>query len=272
MRVVTAAPGDRLTGVVGSAWFLEDESPPPRERILPMASVEVVLNLAGPYRVLSPETTIGDVFSTGLRRATVLIENPVPLRHVAVQLPVHGGSRIGLRPTAGVAVVPGELGRMLTRLRERLRRDVAHDANPEQLLATTLAALEELVQPPTVSWRRVERTVDALSHEPELPISGRARLLGVSHKTLIADFATHVGMTPKRLAQLIRVQSLLSRLPTSGPVPEWTELVADSPYVDQSHFIRSFRQMVGLSPRAYRDLLASSGPRDPFFLGTPADG
>ena len=248
MRIVPATPGPRLDGVVTSLWFLDGQAPP-RERILPMASVQVILTMSAPYRLLGPAAQqVPLVFTTGLRRQTVTVANPPRLRHVGVALTLHGGSRIGLPPGEDVTGVAGALGERLAALRRDLVGMLDGGGSPQRLLAATAAVLESELRPASAGWRRTDAALRALEGDASQRISELARALGVSHKTLIEDFRAHVGATPKRVAQLLRVQGLLSRLPASGPQPDWTSVVADSPYADQSHFIRTFRAATGYTP------------------------
>ncbi len=61
-------------------------------------------------------------------------------------------------------------------------------------------------------------------------------------------FRRAVGTTPKHFASIVRLQAVLKAHASCGSL---TELAYRSGYFDQSHFIRDFRTMTGLSPRAF---------------------
>lgn len=227
-------PGPTLKGVVRALWYLRMERVHETEQILPLPSVEVIVNLGEPYRLLDSEgagaaAPVGAVFTTGLRRGPVRIGNPPLIEHVAIQLPVDGPARFGLAPGPGVAAVTGRLGDALAEVR-------SSGGTPEELLTRTVVALEQCLLPESPAQRRVRAALELLTAEPTRPVGTVAAEVGVSHQRLIADFHRYVGRPPKWVAQLLLVHRLLDRVPGTGPVPTWTELVADSPYADQSHF------------------------------------
>lgn len=261
--------GPALAGAVDALWHLRMERRHTTEQILPLPSVEVIVVLGAPYRLLETDGTrveqeVPPVFTTGLRRGPVRIANPPVIEHLAVRLPVHGPARFGVPPAAGVSDVPGPLGQALQELRVRA---LTEQPDREVLLSRAARTLEDCLLPETPAQGLVRRAVELLRAEPTRPVGGVAAELGVSHQRLIAHFHRYVGRPPKWVARLFLVHRFLDRVPGEGPVPSWTELVADSPYADQSHFIRSFTRMTGLSPRAFLAARARSLYGDTRFLG-----
>ena len=77
--------------------------------------------------------------------------------------------------------------------------------------------------------------------------------LDVSPRQIARMFQRHVGMTPKRFARIRRLQRVL-RSAHADPGQDWVVLAAEHGYADQSHLIRDFRDLTGLTPSAYRRL------------------
>jgi AraC-like DNA-binding protein len=107
-----------------------------------------------------------------------------------------------------------------------------------------------------------------------LALGPLASEIDCSHRTLIAQFRTCIGGTPKATGRLLRfsraVRSLdaLSRNRRGGPASkpyieagarrdlpalavDWADLAADCGYFDQSHFIREFRRFAGATPTEF---------------------
>lgn len=266
-----------LRGAITQAWILDMPAAHGSERVLPMPTTEIIVNLSDPYRLaddpIVPDETIapaGDrhtppVFCTGLRPRVVRFGNPPRLRHVAVRLPCYGPARFGSRPTLGVGPVTGALGAALQEL-------AIPGADPATLAPRILEVFTDHVRDETDEQRCVRDAADSLQSDPTRAIGDVASAAGISHKALIARFRRVTGVTPSRFAQLVMVDAVVRAVPVGGTgrttdsVPTWTTLVAESPYVDQSHFIRSFRRLVGMSPREYRDALARSRYSDPRFV------
>jgi AraC-like DNA-binding protein len=82
-------------------------------------------------------------------------------------------------------------------------------------------------------------------------IPALARELAISQRQLERLYQTQVGMSPKQYGRLVRVEK--ARLALKGLNGQTaTRLGADLGYYDQSHFIRDFRAVTGMSPSAYR--------------------
>jgi len=69
---------------------------------------------------------------------------------------------------------------------------------------------------------------------------------------LARQFATHVGVTPKTFARVIRAQSALARADAArGAYPrivDWSAIAYDLGYYDQPHFIDDFKALTGVTP------------------------
>jgi len=84
-------------------------------------------------------------------------------------------------------------------------------------------------------------------------VTGLAREAGVSRKHLAESFRAELGMTPKRLARLVRFERLLAALRAGPDAPgDWTLAALAHGYYDQAHFTREFRAFTGLTPGELR--------------------
>ncbi|MEQ9364035.1 MAG: helix-turn-helix domain-containing protein [Leptospirales bacterium] len=83
--------------------------------------------------------------------------------------------------------------------------------------------------------------------------AGLLAVLRISERSLERIFKQHVGLTPRMFARICRFQSALHRLKSSDcEHGRLTEIAFDADYADQSHFIRSFREFAGFSPREFQ--------------------
>lgn len=69
--------------------------------------------------------------------------------------------------------------------------------------------------------------------------------LGVGRKRLVRIFDREVGISPKKIARIIRFQRSLQVLRTSNSLAEAAYEIG---YYDQAHFIREFRELSGRTP------------------------
>jgi AraC-like DNA-binding protein len=89
-----------------------------------------------------------------------------------------------------------------------------------------------------------------LRTDPVRPIAEIAAAVGVSHGHLDREFTRIVGLNPRRLARLLRVERLLAAIDVTGE-NAWASLAAELGWADQSHMIRDFRRHTGSSPSQY---------------------
>lgn len=125
----------------------------------------------------------------------------------------------------------------------------------EQLLAASDAAQMRAC---TQVWlrRRSTTKLDALIHHAvrtieagaaDLRVQRLAQELGVSRQHLARRFADQVGLSPKELQRILRLQRCLSLLRAEAR-PSLTEVALRSGYCDQAHMNLEFRALTGASP------------------------
>lgn len=82
------------------------------------------------------------------------------------------------------------------------------------------------------------------------PINSVTDRAGISHKSVIATFKDHIGVTPLRFVHLHAVLKSLSEL-QEGAIPI-AQIALDNGFYDQSHFNRVFKSFMLMSPGRYR--------------------
>jgi AraC-like DNA-binding protein len=91
--------------------------------------------------------------------------------------------------------------------------------------------------------------------------------VGLLPKTFVRHFREQVGLAPKRLSRVRRLQRILDSLPLPADA-DWSMLAAEYGYTDQAHFIHDFRDLTGLTPTAYHP--SSRQRRNHVPLAAPA--
>jgi methylphosphotriester-DNA--protein-cysteine methyltransferase len=84
-----------------------------------------------------------------------------------------------------------------------------------------------------------------------LPVAGLAGSLGASRQHIAAQFRTHVGLTPKLYARIVRFRRAAEAL-KAARTPDWAALALECGYFDQSHLIHDFQEFSGSSPAAFQ--------------------
>ena len=79
------------------------------------------------------------------------------------------------------------------------------------------------------------------------PVRMLARNLGLSERTLERRFLAHVGATPKKYARVVRLRNAILQRKT---LSTWADVAHAVGYYDQSHMIRDFQELYGISPES----------------------
>ena len=123
------------------------------------------------------------------------------------------------------------------------------DAERVAIADRTLAA--RLARSELRGHREVTFAVNALASAGGLLNANEiAALVGLSARQVQRQFNQWVGLTPKRLAKIVRLRSAVLKLGESRS-HDWARLAVDCGYYDQAHFNHEFKVIVGESPGAF---------------------
>ena len=118
--------------------------------------------------------------------------------------------------------------------------------------------LQKLTSPETLE--RLIRSGIELLHKfnGQVSVTDLAALLNTNRRQLERKFYTSVGISPKQLSKIIRLQSALKML-EQKQFTNLTSLAYANGYFDQAHFIKDFKELTGMSPKKfYTDSLKMS--------------
>ena len=99
--------------------------------------------------------------------------------------------------------------------------------------------------------RIVASTVETmLTANGQLQIDELTKQMSIKRRQLERKFSSTVGLSPKQLSKIIRLQATLKMLQTR----QFTSLTAiayQGEYYDQAHFIKDFKEFTGLTPKEF---------------------
>ena len=97
----------------------------------------------------------------------------------------------------------------------------------------------------------VGRVVECIVSDREVVrVEDVANRLNLNKRTLQRIFNRYVGVSPKWVIQRYRLHEATDRL-ADGEAVNWPEMALDLGYFDQAHFIRDFKEIVGVPPGEY---------------------
>jgi AraC-like DNA-binding protein len=240
----THIPAPPLCDFVELFWLYESYAVPhPRERLLPMGTMELVIDLG--------EQAGGAPVISGARSESFELDTSRPMSVLGVHFRP-GGSFPFLGLPAGElhnATVSLEAlwGSGAAELRDRILEARTHWARFVILEEALLSrAMMPLARHPAVAYALGE--FESVPHART--IADVTERVGLSPRRFIQLFSDQVGLTPKLYCRVRRFQEVLRTIQTKREV-DWADVAVACGYYDQAHFIADFRAFSGLNPTTY---------------------
>jgi AraC-like DNA-binding protein len=240
-RFARHAPGAALAPWVECYWSLAARHTPPYgSRVLPDGSSDIIVDLGETPRAfivgtmrraeLVPLAGRVDLLGVRFRPGAALPFLDVPLSELTDrQVPLEalwGRAAEGLIDALAGAV-PGD---RLARLERALAVKRGHDQREDDLVSRAVAVLR--------------RTRGGIG------IGSVAVALGVGERRLERAFDRCVGVSPKRLARVLRFLHVVRVIGQERKAPG-AALALEAGYADQPHFVREFKALAGVTPVQY---------------------
>jgi len=122
-------------------------------------------------------------------------------------------------------------------------------AAAEAFLLRHLPAADAQVARVSSLLARIAQETDIVSVDDVQAISG------LNKRGLQRLFQKYVGVGPKWVIQRYRLHEAIAQV-QAGKALSWTALALELGYFDQAHFVRDFRQLVGMAPGEYEKSLS----------------
>lgn len=247
-----------------------------RERHLPGSEVPMLLNFGDTHTRLDARDAGGPqrldhAWVTGLQTHHHVSEAIGERRFMVVRFTPLGAHRFLHLPMDSLTdrAVP------LEQIDPKLASLVRHQVMAARDWAERFDAIERLIGSrvgsyagqPHVEWAWNE----LVGSGAETPVAALAAEAGCSHRHLISQFRTCIGLPPKKVAMLLRFNRCIravtqngltnspnkpylegSAPPAADPLAvHWARIAAECGYFDQSHFIHEFRTFAGATPSEF---------------------
>lgn len=132
-----------------------------------------------------------------------------------------------------------------------LEQEMLLSATTEERIKTVEAFLSKILASGKFIDRIAQSSV-ALIFElnGQLPINELSQQLQINRRQLERKFSAVIGLSPKQLSKIIRLQTTLKML-LSKQFTNLTTIAYENDFYDQAHFINDFKEFTGLSPKEF---------------------
>jgi hypothetical protein len=259
MNYQTYKPHKDLESIVKFYWTLEVPFDPnnQKQKIIPDGCIEMTFNFGDKIRRYTSENDFvlhPNVMLMGQRTKSYFI---LPVGNVDT-------FAICFYPIGFVNFVETPLENLVdkeTPISELFGQEEAYELEQQMMDATDTQhritiverfLLKRLNEKNTVSTI-VKSTVDALlKTNGATPINAILKEDISKRRQLERHFRKQIGISPKQLGKAIRLQATLHLL-LNKKSETLTEIAYESDYFDQNHFIKDFKDLVGITPKEFLD-------------------
>lgn len=249
-------PALPLSTFVDYLWFYSGlESPNAREKLLPDAGMELLIDLDGTPKALYDDSGCPELFRncwiSGMQQRPLVIGNVPGASMMGAHFRAGGAFPFFGFPMTELATEVVELDCIWRQeallLRERLVDEPSIKGKFALLEAFLIARARRALE----RDRAVDFALDRLRDEPAVTVRTLSAEIGLTQKSLLSRFHTRVGFPPKRMARVYRFQNVLRALSERSADGDCVEIALACGYYDQAHFNHEFREFSGLTPSEY---------------------
>jgi len=250
MKFIRIIPHEKLQHLIECYWIIEsDDAKPHLEKIIPDGFTELIFHYGDAYRSKISGTwrTQGPNLLAGQISNYFYLENTGVSGIIAVKFkPAALTQLFGLdmsQYTDQIADV-GTTEKQLLELRDKIV-PLGNEHQSKEILDNYFLEISQHItkSPVTIAIDLIFST-NGMASVKEL-----TKAAGIGERQLERLFKRYVGLSPKYYARIIRFNYIF-QLIQSKKTP-WAEIVYQSGYYDQSHFIRNFKAFTGEDPTSY---------------------
>jgi AraC-like DNA-binding protein len=243
-----AEPGPALAPFAACLWSLRASAAEAGlQSVLPDGRMELLFHFGDPFLRVFDDGTIEKqqrVLVAGQLRSRLLLQPTGEVDVVGVRFRPEGAAALLGCPVdeiAGHVIAADDVIPRIAVLAERI-----HAAEDRlQALRGLVARTFRAARRPDVRLSWAARTL--LDNGS---VDAAARAAGWSTRQLERQFLRNVGLPPKTLTRIGRIQAVV-RAVASGAQHSWGRIAHACGFADQAHMIREFRAIAGETPTAY---------------------
>jgi AraC-like DNA-binding protein len=258
------APPADLASRIACVWTHLVTPPAPGDRqsmlrVLPDGCVDIILGFS------RGDASIGDgaseMMAVGAMTRPLMVPERGPQLRIGVRFrPGHAFAALGA-PAAELTDERVSYDLLANDADEALDDIAVQSTNEARLQAIVRLVRRRLTGAPAVP-ASVRRAVQIIAAEHgNLRVAALTSAIGITRQQLARQFATHVGITPKTFARVMRTRAALARADAARAAHprdvDWTAIAYDLGYYDQPHFIDEFKSITGATPGQWTKSRAS---------------
>ena len=257
MDYQTFEPHSNLKSLVSCYWTLEipKQPKPQKQRITPDGCIEMAFILGDDIKryisedgfILQPRAMV-----LGQTIEPFYIEPTGYVNTFAIRFYPYGFANFVSEPISNLVDKETPIVQLFgTENADDLEQIIVKAENTEQRISIIEKFLLDRLNDERTINRIVKNTVDFL-----LSTNGSASINSIlkedlsKRRQLERNFKKQIGVSPKQLGKVIRLQTALKML-LDQKSKNLTDIAYKSKYFDQAHFIKDFKEFTGINPKEF---------------------
>lgn len=253
MIYTTFEPCAELEGLVKCYWTLGSprEEVPEKQRIVPDGCMEMIFHMGDLYLQYTPDG--GSIvqprcFVFGQITRLLEIEPTGSTEIFSVRFYPGGFTPFASLPLSAMENRAVPLEEVFPSEGDTLQAAMLKAPGHEERIKVVEAFLLNRLHRPEIIDRVVRESVASiLSLKGQLSVGELSEQVSINRRQLERKFSSVVGLSPKQLAKMVRMQATLKLL-ANKQVSSLTALAYEGDYYDQAHFTRDFKEFTGMTP------------------------
>ncbi|MEQ9412801.1 MAG: helix-turn-helix domain-containing protein [Cyclobacteriaceae bacterium] len=257
MNYQTFQPHSDLESLISCYWTLEvpAESDAQRQRIIPDGCIEMAFILGDDIKryisedefILQPRSMV-----LGQTIEPFYIEPTGYVNTFAIRFYPYGFANFVTMPIKNLANKETPIELLFgEKPAKELELKITEASGSQQRIEIVEKFLLDKLNDKTTIDNIVKMTIDALiATKGNAPISTILKEDLSKRRQLERNFIKQIGVSPKQLGKVIRLQTALKMLLNNKP-ESLTNIAYESEYFDQAHFIKDFKEFTGINPKEY---------------------
>ena len=256
MKYQVYDPTPALKPFVKCFWTLEDNKPsePERQRVIPDGCMEMIFHYGDLYKqyfdngssVIQPRSFIFGQITSYIEIAPTGTSGIVAARFLPE----------GLRPFLPISVsslenkavslqkIFGAKGKIVE------ETVISATGNKQRIQLIEDFLMEMLTRPQAIDTITKACVKEIFASQGQAGMMELANKVNVNCRNMERRFAAAIGMSPKQLSKVVRLQAAIKML-GQKKIGSLTSLALENGYYDQAHFIKDFKEFTGVSPKLF---------------------
>lgn len=256
MNYQVYTPSTELQPFVKCFWTLEDgkQEEPVKQKVLPDGCMEMIFHYGDLYRqyfedgssIIQPRSFVFGQITKYIEIAATGVSGIISARFLPegispfINMPVTSLENRAV----DIAEIYGDDGIRLEKV------VIKANGNDERIKLIERFLLSKLAEPTTIDAMTKSCVEAIFQSRGQIGVVELADKMNIHRRNMERKFASTIGISPKQLARVARLQATLKML-DQKKITNLTSLAYENGYYDQAHFIRDFKEFTGMSPKSF---------------------